>query len=117
MDIQAAFDGGTKLVNRQLVLWIRPGRPGAPSRLGLSVSRKVGNAVARNRVKRCLREAWQACASLRPEALDVMVLARPMAAPRDTREALRSLSHLLRKYAARCGQRTPARPAPRQGSA
>jgi ribonuclease P protein component len=101
-DIQAAFDHGHKLVNRQLVIWIRS-RDEGPSRLGLSVSRKVGNAVTRNRVKRCLRNAWQRHVSLIPVAADVMVLARPGKAPMDAHQAAEALSHLLRTYARRSG--------------
>lgn len=48
--------------------------PGA--RLGMVVSRKVGNAVARNRVKRLLREAFRATGSMFREAVDVVVIAR-----------------------------------------
>lgn len=46
------------------------------ARLGMVVSRKVGNAVARNRVKRLLREAFRATDSLFREGLDVVVIAR-----------------------------------------
>lgn len=47
------------------------------SRLGLSVSRKVGGAVARNRVKRLLREAFRAVQAELPCGLDLVVVARP----------------------------------------
>lgn len=54
---------------------------GAPNglgvaRLGLSVSRKVGGAVARNRVKRLLREAFRAVQAELPKGLDLVVVAR-----------------------------------------
>ena len=47
------------------------------TRLGLSVSRKVGGAVRRNRVKRLLREAFRAVQRSLPAGLDLVVVARP----------------------------------------
>ena len=47
------------------------------ARLGLSVSRKVGGAVDRNRVKRLLREAFRAVQREVPAGLDLVVVARP----------------------------------------
>lgn len=49
----------------------------APARLGLVVSRKAGNAVVRNRIKRLCREAFRRAASRVPAGLDLVLIPRP----------------------------------------
>ncbi len=72
-------------------------------RLGLSVSRKVGGAVDRARVKRCLREAFWAESERLPEGSDYVVVARPDArelAERDGMPGIRTaLSELVDQVA------------------
>jgi ribonuclease P protein component len=74
---------GRSTAGRHLVVYVFPreaGEDAGPARLGLSVSRKVGGAVARNRVKRVLREQFPTRAGLVPAGSDVVVIARPGAA-------------------------------------
>jgi ribonuclease P protein component len=54
-------------------------RPGAdePPRLGVVASRKVGPAVARNRAKRLVREAFRLHPEVFPRGVDVVVIVRP----------------------------------------
>jgi ribonuclease P protein component len=68
------------------------------TRLGLSVSRKVGNAVTRNTVRRRLKENFHAAlAGDLPEGLDLVVSARPAAAAASFQELSGEFSKALRK--------------------
>lgn len=69
-------------------------------RLGLSVSRKIGNAVVRNRWKRLLREAFRLSRERLPQGLDLIVCPRPGVVP-DREE----LSHSLTRLAGKLSQR------------
>jgi len=55
-------------------------RDHAPSRLGITVSRKVGNAIVRNHCKRQLKEFFRCIRHLLNPSLDLSILARPGAA-------------------------------------
>ena len=82
-DFDAVYRRGRSAANRHLVVYAfarEDHPPGSPARLGLSVSRKVGGAVERNRVKRVLREQFAAIAPGLPVGVDVVVIARPGAA-------------------------------------
>ena len=79
-DFDAVYRRGRSAAGRHLVVYAFPredGNDAAPARLGLSVSRKVGDAVTRNRVKRVLREEFARVVASVPAELDVVVIARP----------------------------------------
>jgi ribonuclease P protein component len=98
-DFDRVFRTGRSHAGRDLVLYVFPRGDGAPSRLGLSVSRKVGGAVERNRVKRLLREAFALESPRFPAGTDAVVVARPGAGDLAEREGLvgirRALSELV----------------------
>lgn len=64
--------------SRLVILWM-PSAVGR-TRLGLTVSTKVGGAVVRNRVKRRLREIYRQNRAQWPESMDIVIIARKAAA-------------------------------------
>jgi ribonuclease P protein component len=81
-EFDRVFREGRSHASRQLVLYAFPNGGGSEDepRLGVSVGRKVGGAVQRNRVKRLLREAFWALGEELPAGHDFVVVARPDAA-------------------------------------
>jgi ribonuclease P protein component len=79
-DFQRVYRQGSSTASRFLVVYYfkRSAEASTESpRLGLSVSKKIGGAVVRNRVKRLLREAFTACQERLVEDYDVVFIARP----------------------------------------
>jgi ribonuclease P protein component len=77
-DFDAVYRQGRSTSTRFLVLyWFdREEDPGEP-RLGLAVPRATGNAVARNRIKRQLRELWRDRLERIPAGRDYVLIAKP----------------------------------------
>jgi ribonuclease P protein component len=78
-EFERVYRQGTAYRGKLFSVHAFPNEHGTP-RLGLSVSRKVGNAVTRNAVRRRLREVFQSCISAMSEDLDIVVSAKPAAA-------------------------------------
>ena len=100
-EFERVYRQGRSKSNRFLVLYAFPrasdetqAEPAGP-RLGLSVSRRVGGAVDRTRVKRVLREAFWAEAERLPEGSDYVVVARPDSRELAEREGMPGLRRAL----------------------
>ena len=113
-EFERAYRQGRSHGNRHFVVYAFPrgaaadpatgSEASAGTRLGLSVSRKVGGAVERNRVKRLLREAFDAESELVPAGHDVVVVARPAARELAAREGLEGVRSALRELLEQAGR-------------
>jgi ribonuclease P protein component len=108
-EFERVYRQGRSLGNRHLVLYAFPTATSERPRLGLSVSRKVGGAVHRNRVKRLLREAFAKVEPQLTAGQDLVIVARPEVRDLAEREGLDGVDHALADLLDRAGLRgTPA---------
>jgi ribonuclease P protein component len=94
-EFERVYRHGRSTANRHLVLYTFPNASASRARLGLSVSRKVGGAVERNRVKRLLREAFARVEQELDPAQDIVVVARPEIRELAERDGLEGVSATL----------------------
>ncbi|UQZ48098.1 ribonuclease P protein component [Bacillus sp. PK3-037] len=95
-DFQKVFKHGTSVANRQFVLYTLDQPENDELRVGLSVSKKIGNAVMRNRIKRLIRQAFLEERD-RLKQKDYIIIARKPASQLTFEETKKSLQHLFRK--------------------
>lgn len=95
-DFRHCYENGRSYANRELVLYVC-GNGLSGNRLGISVSKKVGNSVIRHRVKRLIRENYRLHEDGFNSGLDLAVIARMGAADADYDKIGRALLHLARK--------------------
>jgi ribonuclease P protein component len=99
LDFDRVYQHGRKFVAPGVVAWALPS-PAGRSRIGLSVSRKVGGALVRNRVKRVLREAFRQLPTPPAPPVDLVLVARPGRAPQTLADARLALEQVLRRWSA-----------------
>lgn len=95
-DFQKVFKKGKSYANRQFVVYIMKKEQQETFRIGLSVSKKVGNAVTRVQVKRYIRQAFLELKDDLKNDVDYVIIARTQAANLDFHETKKSLEHVLK---------------------
>jgi ribonuclease P protein component len=96
-EFQLVFQKGESFANRQFVVYVLD-KPGQDYfRIGLSVSKKIGNAVVRNQVKRYIRQAFLEYMNDIHVEKDYVIIARKPAATMNFFEVKGSLQHVLKR--------------------
>lgn len=96
-DFQLVYKNGTSNANRLLVMYVLKNQH-MKNRLGISVSKKVGNSVVRHRVTRLIRESYRLNEDIFKGGYDLVVVARPSVKGRTYAEVESALLHLSRKH-------------------
>ena len=90
---QFVYKNGKSYANRYFVMYVKEnGLEG--NRLGISVSKKVGNSVVRHRMKRLVKESYRLHENMFNSGLDMVIVVRTGAASIGYEEAKKALLHL-----------------------
>lgn len=102
-DFQTVYRNGKSAANRYLVMYIYPNHT-ERNRLGISVSKKVGNSVVRHRLTRLIRESYRLSETSFHPGYDIVVIARPGAKGKSYFEVESAILHLCRIHGILAGQ-------------
>lgn len=96
-DFQVVYQKGKSYANKYLVMYVLNNNT-EENRLGISVSKKVGNSVIRHRITRLIRESYRLQESKFQNGFDIVVIARASANGRTYQEIESALIHLGRLH-------------------
>ena len=101
-DFQFVYKHGKSYANKYLVMYVLENNQGI-NRLGISVSKKVGNSVVRHRITRLIRESYRLhemefLKDISNSGLDMVVIARNSASSISYAETESALLHLARLH-------------------
>lgn len=92
-DFQLLYKEGKSRANRYLVLYVKENGL-EKNRLGVSVSKKVGNSIVRHRITRLIRESYRLHEDMFNSGLDMVVVTRKNAVNCSCQEITSALLHL-----------------------
>ena len=90
---QFVYKNGRSYANKYLVMYIKENGTDR-NRIGISVSKKVGNSIVRHRVTRLIRESYRLHEAIFNSGLDIVIVARSNAASVGFNEIENALLHL-----------------------
>lgn len=94
-DFIKIYKNGKSKANRCLVMYVSKVEDNS-IRIGISVSKKVGNSVVRHRVKRLIKESFRLHVNQLKSGYDIVVIARQSAKDKDYKEIESALLHLFK---------------------
>ena len=92
-DFQIVYKEGKSFANKYLVMYVKENDLGI-NRIGISVSKKVGNSVVRHRMTRLIRESYRLQESMFQKGLDIVVVCRASAKDKGYKDMESALIHL-----------------------
>ena len=92
-DFKVVYQNGTSYANRLLVMYVLKNQH-KKNRLGISVSKKVGNSIVRHRLTRLIRESYRLQEERFRCGLDIIVIARIGAKGKDYKDIVGAMLHL-----------------------
>lgn len=92
-DFQNVYRNGTSYANKYLVMYVLENQTGK-NRLGISVSKKVGNSIVRHRLTRLIREGYRLQEDRFQCGLDIVVIARAGAKEKNYHDIVSAMMHL-----------------------
>ena len=93
-EFKLVYNKGRSLANKHLIMYVMKNDSDL-NRLGISVSKKIGNSVMRNRIKRVIRESYRMQEKEIKKGYDIIIIARTNIAGIKFNEAAGSVKHLL----------------------
>lgn len=96
-EFSIVYKNGKSLANKYLVMYVLKNDDGK-SKLGISVSKKVGNSIVRHRLARLIRESYRLNRELFNSGLNIVVIARVNAKGKNYSEIESAFIHLLKMH-------------------
>jgi ribonuclease P protein component len=96
-DFKEVYRTSKSYANKYLIMYVKR-NDGNTNRLGISVSKKVGNSVVRHRTTRLIRESYRLSEDSFLSGLDIIVVARVGAKGKDYSEIESALLHLIKLH-------------------